>query len=157
MPNALFTGHREIKLELAWKLLTHLWMLYPTIPTGQAKCAYWYSSGKWGQPATFSLGRVLAPQERIYGTLNLVKSLCSMTSCQGPRREAPVSVLLDGCCSLPFPSLTPACSGVELPAQLFCHAHCWNLPLCCLEPYTWSPCYWIPRLIGGNWPPSPAS
>ena len=31
-------------------------------------------------------------------------------------------------CSLPSPSLKPACSGVELPAQSFCHAHCWNLP-----------------------------
>jgi hypothetical protein len=53
-------------------------------------------------------------------------------------------------CSLPSPSLKPACSGVELPAQSFCHAHCWNLPLCCSEPCTWSPCYWTPRLIGEN-------
>jgi hypothetical protein len=30
-------------------------------------------------------------------------------------------------CSLPSPSLKPACSGVELPAHSFCHAHCWNL------------------------------
>ena len=58
-------------------------------------------------------------------------------------------------CSLPSPSLKPACSGVELPAQSFCHAHCWNLPLCCSEPCTWSYCYWTPRLIGGNWAPFP--
>ena len=58
-------------------------------------------------------------------------------------------------CSLPSPSLKPACSGVELPAQSFCHAYCWNLPLCCSEPCTWSPCYWTPRLIGGNWAPFP--
>jgi hypothetical protein len=58
-------------------------------------------------------------------------------------------------CSLPSPSLKPACSGVELPAQSFCHAHCWNLPLCCSEPCTWSPCYWTPRLIGGNRAPFP--
>ena len=55
----------------------------------------------------------------------------------------------------PPPSLKPACSGVELPAQSFCHAHCWNLSLCCLEPCTWSPCYWTPRLIGGNRAPFP--
>jgi hypothetical protein len=60
-------------------------------------------------------------------------------------------------CSLPSPSLKPACSGVELPAQLFCHSHCWNLPLCCSEPYTWSPCYWTPRLFGGNQVPPPPS
>ena len=57
-------------------------------------------------------------------------------------------------CSLPSPSLKPACSGVELPAHSFCHAHCWNLPLCC-----W--CHHVltllldPRLFGGNWVPSP--
>ena len=60
------------------------------------------------------------------------------------------------CCSLPSPSLKPACSGVELPAQSFCHAHCWNLPLCCSEAITWSPCYWTPRLFGGNWAPPPS-
>ena len=59
-------------------------------------------------------------------------------------------------CSLPSPSLKPACSGVEVSAQSFCHAHCWNLPLCCSEPYTWSPCYWTPRLFGGNWAPPPS-
>jgi hypothetical protein len=58
-------------------------------------------------------------------------------------------------CSLPSPSLKLACSGVELPTQSFCHAHCWNLLLCCSEPCTWSPCYWIPRLIGGNRAPFP--
>jgi hypothetical protein len=31
---------------------------------------------------------------------------------------------LDRYCSLPSPSLKPACSGVELPAHSFCHAHC---------------------------------
>jgi hypothetical protein len=30
-------------------------------------------------------------------------------------------------CSLPSPSLKPACSGVELPAHSFCHAHCWTV------------------------------
>ena len=59
-------------------------------------------------------------------------------------------------CSLPSSSLKPACSGVELPAQSFCHAHFWNLPLCCSEPCTWSPCYWTPRLIGGNRAPPPS-
>ena len=59
-------------------------------------------------------------------------------------------------CSLPSPSLKPACSGVELPAQSFCHAYCWNLLLCCFEPITRSPCYWIPRLFGGNWAPPPS-
>jgi hypothetical protein len=40
-------------------------------------------------------------------------------------------------CSLPSPSLKPARPvstvyiGMELPAQLFCHAHCWSPPLCC--------------------------
>ena len=58
-------------------------------------------------------------------------------------------------CSLPSPSLKPACSGVELPAQSFCHAHCWNLPLCCSELCTCSPCYWTPRPVGGNRVPSP--
>jgi hypothetical protein len=57
-------------------------------------------------------------------------------------------------CSV-VPSLKPACSGVELPAQSFCHAHCWKVLLCCSEPCTWSPCYWTPRLIGGNWAPFP--
>jgi hypothetical protein len=43
---------------------------------------------------------------------------------------------------------------VELPAQSFCHAHCWNLPLCCLEPHTCSPCYWTPdQLAGIGFPP----
>jgi hypothetical protein len=59
-------------------------------------------------------------------------------------------------CSLPSPSLKPACSGVELPAQSFCHAHCWNLLLCWSEAITWSPCYWTPRLFGGNWAPPPS-
>jgi hypothetical protein len=58
-------------------------------------------------------------------------------------------------CSLPSPSLrvplfTP---GWSLPAQSFCHTHCWNLLLCCSEPSTWSPCYWSPGLFGGNCPP----
>jgi hypothetical protein len=34
---------------------------------------------------------------------------------------------------------------VELPAQSFCHAHCWNLPLC----------YWTLRLFCRNWAPFP--
>ncbi|EDL03342.1 mCG1026215, partial [Mus musculus] len=58
-------------------------------------------------------------------------------------------------CSLPSPSLKPACSGVELPAHSFCHAHCWNLPPCCSEAITCSPCYWTPRLFGGNRVPFP--
>jgi hypothetical protein len=45
---------------------------------------------------------------------------------------------------------------MELAIQSFCHAHCWNLPLCCSEPYTWSPCYWTPGLLGGNCPPFPS-
>jgi hypothetical protein len=63
--------------------------------------------------------------------------------------------LLVGFCSLTSPSLKPACSGVELPTQPFCHAQCWNLPLCYSELCTWSPCYWTPRLIGGNRAPFP--
>jgi hypothetical protein len=59
-------------------------------------------------------------------------------------------------CSLPSPSLKPACSGVELPTQSFCHAYCWNLPLCCSEAIMWSPCYWTPRLFGRNWAPPPS-
>lgn len=58
-------------------------------------------------------------------------------------------------CSLSSPSLKPACSGVELPAQSFCHAHCWSLSLSCSEAITWSPCYWTLRLFGGNQVPFP--
>jgi hypothetical protein len=58
-------------------------------------------------------------------------------------------------CSLPTPSLEPAGSGVEFPAHSFCHAHCWTVPLCCLEPHTCSPCYWTPRPVGENRVPSP--
>ena len=51
-------------------------------------------------------------------------------------------------CSLSSPSLKPACSGVELAAQLFCHAHCWSL--------FWShhvfTCNLTPRLFGRNRP-----
>jgi hypothetical protein len=55
--------------------------------------------------------------------------------------------------ALMVPLFTP---GWSLPAQSFCHAHCWNLPLCCSEPYMWSPCYWTPRLIRGNRVPPPS-
>jgi hypothetical protein len=60
-------------------------------------------------------------------------------------------------CSLPSPSLrvplfTP---GWSLPAQSFCHAYCWNLWRCCLEPPTWSPCYWSPRTIWRESTPPP--
>ena len=57
-------------------------------------------------------------------------------------------------CSLPSPSLKPACSGVELPAHSFCHAHCWTLLFCC-----W--CHHVltllldPRLFGRNRVPFP--
>jgi hypothetical protein len=43
---------------------------------------------------------------------------------------------IENTCSLPSPSLKPACSGVELPTQSFCHAYCWNLLLCCSEAIT---------------------
>jgi hypothetical protein len=56
-----------------------------------------------------------------------------------------LAVSFKSLCSLPSPNLKPACSGVELPSQSFCHAHCWNLPLC----------YWTPRLFGRNWAPFP--
>ena len=58
-------------------------------------------------------------------------------------------------CSLPSPSLNGSSvyTWMELAAKSFCHAHCWNLLLCCSEPYTWSPCYWSPGLFGGNCPP----
>jgi hypothetical protein len=59
-------------------------------------------------------------------------------------------------CSLPSPSLKPACSGVELPAHSFCHAHCWNLPLCCSEPHTCSPFYWIRDYSVGIGSPPPS-
>jgi hypothetical protein len=59
-------------------------------------------------------------------------------------------------CSLPSPSLKPACSGVELPAHSFCHAHCWNLPLCCLEPHTCSPFYWTRDYSAGIGSPPPS-
>ena len=55
--------------------------------------------------------------------------------------------------ALMIPLFTP---GWSLLAQSFCHAHCWNLPPCCSEPYTRSPCYWTPRLIGGNQIPPPS-
>jgi hypothetical protein len=57
-------------------------------------------------------------------------------------------------CSLPSPSLKPACSGVELPAHSFCHAHCWTMRFA-VGATTCSPYYWIPRLFGGNQVPSP--
>ena len=49
----------------------------------------------------------------------------------GHIRNSKQSGLHDENCSLPSPSLKPACSGVELPAHSFCHAHCWTMPLCC--------------------------
>ena len=55
--------------------------------------------------------------------------------------------------ALMVPLFTP---GWSLLAQSFCPAHCWNLPLCYSEPYTWSPYYWTPRLIGGNRAPPPS-
>jgi hypothetical protein len=65
-------------------------------------------------------------------------------------------LLFLGRCSLPSPSLKPACSGVELPAHSFCHVNCWTMLLCCLEPHTCSPCYWTARLFGRNQVPSPS-
>ena len=60
-------------------------------------------------------------------------------------------------CSLPFPNLNGSTvyTWMEFAAQSFCHAHCWSLPLSCSEAITWSPCYWIPRLFGGNRAPFP--
>jgi hypothetical protein len=55
--------------------------------------------------------------------------------------------------ALLVPLFTP---GWSLLAQSFCHTHYWNLQLCCSEPYTWSPCYWIPRLFGRNRAPPPS-
>ena len=46
--------------------------------------------------------------------------------------------VIGSCCSLPSPSLKPACqgstvcSGMELPSQSFCRAHSWSLLLCCI-------------------------
>ena len=59
--------------------------------------------------------------------------------------------------SIPSPSLNGSTvyTWMDLFAQSFCHAHCWNLPLSCSKAITWSPCYWIPRLFGRNWAPFP--
>jgi hypothetical protein len=55
------------------------------------------------------------------------------------------------CCSLPSPSLKPACSGVELPAHSFCHAHCWNL-----RNHTRAPFYWTRDYSAGIGSPPPS-
>jgi hypothetical protein len=44
---------------------------------------------------------------------------CSLISGAPPPTTPPIFG-----CSLPSPSLKPACSGVEPPAHLLCHAHC---------------------------------
>jgi hypothetical protein len=54
-------------------------------------------------------------------------------------------------CSLPSPSLKPACSGVELPAHSFCHAHCWNL-----QSHTRAPFYWTRDYSAGIGSPPPS-
>jgi hypothetical protein len=54
-------------------------------------------------------------------------------------------------CSLPSPSLKPACSGVELPAHSFCHAHCWNL-----RSHTRAPFYWTRDYSAGIGSPPPS-
>jgi hypothetical protein len=54
-------------------------------------------------------------------------------------------------CSLPSPSLKPACSGVELPAHSFCHAHCWNL-----WSHTRAPFYWTRDYSAGIGSPPPS-
>jgi hypothetical protein len=54
-------------------------------------------------------------------------------------------------CSLPSPSLKPACSGVELPAHSFCHAHCWNL-----RSHTRAPFYWTRDYSAGVGSPPPS-
>ena len=56
-------------------------------------------------------------------------------------------------CNLPDPlSLKPACSGVELATQSFCHTHCWNLPLCCSEAITCSPATLLQDYLAGIGP-----
>jgi hypothetical protein len=59
--------------------------------------------------------------------------------------------LVMGGCSLPSPSLKPACSGVELPAHSFCHAHCWNL-----RSHTRAPFYWTRDYSAGIGSPPPS-
>jgi hypothetical protein len=54
-------------------------------------------------------------------------------------------------CSLPSPSLKPDCSGVELPAHSFCHAHCWNL-----RSHTRAPFYWTRDYSVGIGSPPPS-
>ena len=54
-------------------------------------------------------------------------------------------------CSLPSPSLKPACSGVELPAHSCCHAHCWNL-----RSHTRAPFYWTRDYSAGIGSPPPS-
>ena len=54
-------------------------------------------------------------------------------------------------CSLPSPSLKPACSGVELPAHSFCHAYCWNL-----RSHTRAPFYWTRDYSAGIGSPPPS-
>jgi hypothetical protein len=54
-------------------------------------------------------------------------------------------------CSLPSPSLKPACSGVELPAHSFCHAHCWKL-----QSHTRAPFYWTRDYLVGIGSPLPS-
>jgi hypothetical protein len=54
-------------------------------------------------------------------------------------------------CSLLSPSLKPACSGVELPAHSFCHAHCWNL-----RSHTCAPFYWTRDYSAGIGSPPPS-
>jgi hypothetical protein len=112
-----------------------------------APCTWWLEGSKNGVNVETWPGAVFSKCQRRQSHAYILHPLCVSDMAYYD------TVLVT--CSLPSPSLKPACSGVELPAQSVCHAHCWNLPLCCSEPCMWSPCYWTPRLIGGNRAPFP--
>jgi hypothetical protein len=78
-------------------------------------------------------------------------SVCSRTWLFLWTLESEPSILCMHSCSLPSPSLKPACSGVELPAHSFCHAHCWNL-----RSHTRAPFYWTRDYSAGIGSPPPS-